>query len=106
MFIPANDSNQEFNNEGESPTAPLDSKEQDGGEQVGVGPRRRKRKSKSKYSNMEHDNLEKMLQWKNGIGYLEGISLIHYFKYCYSSFFIFQTKRNLKYSRRHFVFLV
>ena len=35
--------------------------------------RRNKRKSKSKYSNMEHDDLEKMLQWKNGIGYLKGM---------------------------------
>ncbi|XP_066915395.1 lethal(3)malignant brain tumor-like protein 4 [Clytia hemisphaerica] len=36
---------------------------------------RKKRKTKSKYSNLEDDDLEKMLKWKNGIGLLPGSNL-------------------------------
>lgn len=35
--------------------------------------RRKRRKTKSKYGNVENDDdLEKMLKWKNGIGHLPG----------------------------------
>ena len=37
-----------------------------------IAERRKKRKAKSKYSNMENDDLEKMLKWKNGVGHLPG----------------------------------
>jgi len=39
---------------------------------------RERRKTKSKYGNMANDDLEKMLKWKNGVGYLPGSNLKFY----------------------------
>ena len=41
---------------------------------------RERRKTKSKYSNMDSDDLEKMLVWKKGIGSLPGMMLVSNFK--------------------------
>lgn len=40
-----------------------------------ISDRRKKRKTKSKYNNMDNNDLEKMLKWKNGVGYLPGSNL-------------------------------
>lgn len=37
--------------------------------------KRERRKAKSKYNNMENEDLEKMLKWKHGIGHLPGSNL-------------------------------
>lgn len=41
-----------------------------------ISDRRKKRKTKSKYNNMDNNDLEKMLKWKNGVGYLPGMGTL------------------------------